>query len=342
MAVLKNVDSKWRLFWVLQAIGLSAGLALLALVWTHNTGATSTNRHGGCEGGVMQNDAIGYRWSCELYSVYFIFVFHPVGATACSFVFSRVVDCPNLPLVMFSNWLGYGSPNTAPRRHNLEELKLLMVLCYWALASYYREINFWPVLDMVVLLRAIIFAVWHVVLNRCPAISLNVEFRACVCDPCFAWAMCLGVTLLAAPLVDSFAFGGSTAGNLLIALSDLAADAWAMFGLYQSRSALLPNARHSPAAAVLWGWGLSEIFFAAFYFYFGPYLWYVQYFVVKVWPVMLAAILHKLTNRDNGRTRRSMGKDMVFWMTATYFVHIFAHFARVWIDALLTGAVKFS
>lgn len=37
MLVLKNIGEEWRFFWVLEAIGLSCGLALLVIKLTGNT-----------------------------------------------------------------------------------------------------------------------------------------------------------------------------------------------------------------------------------------------------------------------------------------------------------------
>lgn len=76
MGVLKNVRRKWRLFWVLEVVGLSFLLAVLAIKVTGNASSVenkaNTDRHGLC-------GDFGNR--CDIYSWYFIINSQPIAVT---------------------------------------------------------------------------------------------------------------------------------------------------------------------------------------------------------------------------------------------------------------------
>lgn len=88
MAVLKSVSEKWRLFWVLEAIGLSFLLAVLAIKVTGN--ATSVERNDGYHHDYFCHDQVG----CGVYQWRFIFYTHPVAVTVCAVLATSLLSNP--------------------------------------------------------------------------------------------------------------------------------------------------------------------------------------------------------------------------------------------------------
>lgn len=103
MTVLKVIPSKWRLFWVLEVIGLSASLALLGLRTTGNGGDVSESDDTQCTyDGNNKKTAEG----CFVYSWYFILEYHLLSVTLASLVVNAVVASPDkfMTTNMFGNY----------------------------------------------------------------------------------------------------------------------------------------------------------------------------------------------------------------------------------------------
>lgn len=99
MAVLKSVTGKWRLFWVLEAVGLSFFLAMLALKATGNEQRiTEKDVEDRADGNF---DCAGYTifyfynfGNCNVYTWTFIIYLHPIAVTASSFLATSAVSSP--------------------------------------------------------------------------------------------------------------------------------------------------------------------------------------------------------------------------------------------------------
>lgn len=91
MAVLKNVTGKWRLFWVLEVIGLSFLLAVLSIKVTGN--ATSVGRKERSD----RSDNYCSWGNCSIYAWYFIIHVHPIAVTVCAMLATLFVATFNLP-----------------------------------------------------------------------------------------------------------------------------------------------------------------------------------------------------------------------------------------------------
>ncbi|CAM9467011.1 unnamed protein product [Ectocarpus fasciculatus] len=92
MAVLATVGEEWRLFWVIEAIGSSLGLALLVVKVTGNGDAV---REG--------DNRCGSVWStegCSVYSWTFVLNYQPIAVTTLSLLISRAVSRPASCLVV--------------------------------------------------------------------------------------------------------------------------------------------------------------------------------------------------------------------------------------------------
>ncbi|CAM9764131.1 unnamed protein product [Ectocarpus fasciculatus] len=86
MVVLKNVRGRWRLFWVLEAIGLSFFLAMLAIKVTGNGTIVSSHSSIRCD-----------EWACwygSFYAWFFILFLHPTSVTVFSLMVSSFVSTP--------------------------------------------------------------------------------------------------------------------------------------------------------------------------------------------------------------------------------------------------------
>ena len=90
MVVLNVIPSKWRLFWVLEVIGLSVTFALLGLRATGNGGDVSEIYEDGCDYGGNGEPPVG----CLVYSWFFIFNLHPLSVTIVSFLVNDIVASP--------------------------------------------------------------------------------------------------------------------------------------------------------------------------------------------------------------------------------------------------------
>ena len=91
MFVLRIIPSEWRLFCVLEVIGLSVALALLALRVTGNVAEVRGEGHGGCEFG---NNRVFVEDGCDIYGWYFILVIHPLSVTIVSLLLNAIVASP--------------------------------------------------------------------------------------------------------------------------------------------------------------------------------------------------------------------------------------------------------
>lgn len=90
MNVLSNFRGQWRLFWVLEVIGLSFGLALLAVKATGNDGnVDGDNKSDFC------NSVFWTSAGCSIYSWTFVFMTHPVAATVVSLMLTSWLSRPH-------------------------------------------------------------------------------------------------------------------------------------------------------------------------------------------------------------------------------------------------------
>ena len=115
MGLLQNVTGKWRLFWVLQGIGLSFMLALLALMATGN-GSTVDGGRG------LDLDI--------LYGFSFIFNSHPITVTVCALLATQ----------------GFSSPKSSLTARvlcppTLGRFVILFLLVIWAFSAMFYEIG---------------------------------------------------------------------------------------------------------------------------------------------------------------------------------------------------------
>ncbi|CAN0210178.1 unnamed protein product, partial [Scytosiphon promiscuus] len=85
MAVLKNVGGGWRLFWVLQVIGLSFGLAVLVVELTGN--GDTVNAGNRC-------DSAWDTEGCSIYSWWFLLELYPLVVTVLSLLSARACSRP--------------------------------------------------------------------------------------------------------------------------------------------------------------------------------------------------------------------------------------------------------
>lgn len=91
MVVLKVIPSKWRLFWVLEVIGLSGTFALLGLRATGSGGEVNENYDAGCNFGVAEDLAEG----CYIYSWFFILNDNPLSVTIVSLLINAIIVSPS-------------------------------------------------------------------------------------------------------------------------------------------------------------------------------------------------------------------------------------------------------
>lgn len=98
MNVLKSVTHEWRLFWVLQAIGVSFGLALFAVFITGNDVTVSADSSN-CDSELF--------WSigCNVYNRSFIISYNTTAVTVCSLLVSSAVASPGkfMPTCLCNN-----------------------------------------------------------------------------------------------------------------------------------------------------------------------------------------------------------------------------------------------
>lgn len=85
MVVLKNVTGKWRLFWVLEGIGLSTLLAVFAIKVTEN--AKQVSKYD-----------VKYSQIDNLYGWFFILSSYPVTITVCALMLSNAASMPKSSL----------------------------------------------------------------------------------------------------------------------------------------------------------------------------------------------------------------------------------------------------
>lgn len=88
MMVLKNVRGEWRLFWVLEAIGLSFGLAVLVVKVTGNDGAV--DNHEEERRCAREQSGMG----CGVYDFFFILNHHPTAVTVCALLLTSAFSRP--------------------------------------------------------------------------------------------------------------------------------------------------------------------------------------------------------------------------------------------------------
>lgn len=89
MVVLKVIPSKWRLFWVLEVIGLSVTFAFLGLRATGNGDEVAENDHGCNYKGSKTLEE-----GCFIHSWIFIFQYLPVSVTIVSLLLNVIVTSP--------------------------------------------------------------------------------------------------------------------------------------------------------------------------------------------------------------------------------------------------------
>lgn len=95
MGVLSNVGAEWRLFWVLEVIGLSFGLAVLVVKLTGSDEEVAGN-----EGDRCGSSGLWATQGCSIYSWVFILNLHPLAVTLLSLLVTRAVSRPELSLVV--------------------------------------------------------------------------------------------------------------------------------------------------------------------------------------------------------------------------------------------------
>ena len=87
MGVLKNVGGGWRLFWVLQVIGLSFGLAVLVVKLSGSADTVDGGGDGG--GGGERCESVWATTGCSIYSWFFILNAYPLAVTMFSLLVTR-------------------------------------------------------------------------------------------------------------------------------------------------------------------------------------------------------------------------------------------------------------
>lgn len=121
MGVLRNVTGTWRLFWVLEVIGLSFLLALLSIKITGS--AESVDKDD------SYSSVCGWA-GCSIYTWWFILWLHPIAVTACALVATSAVSAPMSSLA--GRWL---QPVCRP---GWVAVKCLL-LCAWACMGWFLQ-----------------------------------------------------------------------------------------------------------------------------------------------------------------------------------------------------------
>lgn len=107
MAVLSIIGRGWRLFWVLEGIGVSFGLALLVVKLTGNDDAINKGRS--C-------DLFGDDFECSIYSWLFLLNLYPLAVTIFSLMVARICSRWEAPVIIrmfglarinLGNWLRF-------------------------------------------------------------------------------------------------------------------------------------------------------------------------------------------------------------------------------------------
>ena len=129
MAVLNNISGEWALFWVLESVGMSFGLAALAVKVTGNTDAIdgydqahrcTTSTDGGC----------------DIFTWEVIIVCQPIGVTALAFLLTTLISRPTSSLA---------GRAVFPRSRKWFVITLVMI-CWVGQASLwfvFREASLW-------------------------------------------------------------------------------------------------------------------------------------------------------------------------------------------------------
>lgn len=90
MGVLNNVGGGWRLFWVLQVIGSSFGLAILVV---------RLNGSGDTVNGGDRCESVWATHGCSIYSWFFVLNGYPLAVTVFSLLVTRAVSRPGFSVV---------------------------------------------------------------------------------------------------------------------------------------------------------------------------------------------------------------------------------------------------
>lgn len=93
MVLLKTVSDRWRLFWVLEVIGLSFWLAVVGIALTGNAGSVVNKDRN-------NDDYFCWLNGCEvLYSWYFVIDLFPIALTVCALLATSIFSTPRSPFL---------------------------------------------------------------------------------------------------------------------------------------------------------------------------------------------------------------------------------------------------
>lgn len=337
MVILKTVDRTWRLLWVLEAIGLSFSLALVAISLSKSTHAMSTtNVYGGCD--ILETKHTYYCW---MYDVKWVLHVHPIAVTTCSVFLCRLGKC------------GVSMPTSV-----VEWVKFITLLCSWfGVESWWYSRYVSP--DQTFHLSALVLGGYIVATMPWGAMARLV--RSCVCSRRVAvhprrvvfhpmrgekWWRCsemvASVVCLFAVSAAVFLPAMSLSVKALSSLTLLSVEAWALWGMFvvrpQARTRGITQANNiklSPAGAVLVGWAIyralryagdTVTIVLAKDRYDSRYDHYSPLVVETVLVLVLGVTVRRWTSGGH--------EDIAFWMAATYFLHNVFAFSRMWIRAI--------
>lgn len=343
MAVLKNVNGEWCLFWVLEVVGLSVVLAMFAVKITGNGEA------------LREDDSSEHLCafsSCGVFEWSFVFQSHPTTATVVALLVSSAVSRPESSL--------------AARVLRPPSLKRFVfstcVLCWvlWAAWAAYRWTGSESLYSNVPLAGCVIFL----------ALASAVVFRralkrACTCGArtfrtldqrprkYLLWGGLFWIVatfaLKAGPLDESpEGYGGFVETfDALSSLLDLAIDAWLVIGMglagLRSPTHRIRDELSSDLSVValtrslLLGWGFSEAFSAITYLVFDEFaptdLAAASYDLTElVWKLLVGTFLW-------GEESRTFG--LGYWAAASLIRNVVIGCGATWIQAAwFTKTVK--
>ena len=367
MCVLTAIPSDWRLFCVLEVVGLSAALALLGLRATGSVDAVLGEGHAGCRHGVDQ----AFTRGCGIYSWYFIVAVHPLSVTVLSLLLNAIIASPKRFFekhVLESN--------------SLENWVFLSVLVSWVLKPILYNYGVYGSASVVISFLFLSFYTLFVIawalflcIRRCSGLSIasctSVRFNSNSSThiglslvPASLFSMVI-ILETAATIKEHTASYVDPSDDILdiflvteaifYALFGL----WLLWGIFPGGNFVQDLAKETPVRAVrresdaesycrelgqrfkstmnlLFGWVQANAWFAAFELVYGTILsmenpWLFLPLHATYWLAWIGVGVCAASTNEKG---------VAFWTVATWLVFSVSDFVSSWTVAKLSGSVE--
>lgn len=340
LLVLRNVDHKWRLFWIFEAIGISLCLALMAVTATGNAKSVNSDGSNKCP----QSDIATIR--CYVFDWGFFVILSPISVTIVSFLSSCAIARPAFFFrtlqercfdLLVLSWIGHFFATASVGVQGAVYVDVVPTVCVLLCSLVYTMYNGNDVKDL-------LLQMW--------TDARKVSWRSA------RWLLVAEIVLLLYVHVWAFYLSmyksddaekhwAAPVGHwptALFAFLTTALTWWLLWGILATEAGNLgENPPLTQALALLWGWSFHTLLRSTFEDIFNICMSNgIENNPVAFigFRLFLECLFTTLIGIEGVCVRAEKTRGIAFWAAATYFRDIVITWGLIWANARTEGTIN--